>query len=57
MFTLHRDRVKNGKMIRGVEKTRAITPELRQILKQAISEFSHSLDSDKNELIADVLIE
>ena len=41
-------------MIRGVEKNRAVTPELRQILKQAISEFSHSLDSDKNELIADV---
>ena len=54
VYELHRERVKNGKMIRGVEKTRAMTPELRQILKQAISEFSHSLDSDKNELIADV---
>jgi|TARA_B100000131_G_scaffold26923_1_gene25620 TrmH family RNA methyltransferase len=54
VYELHRDRVKNGKMIRGVEKTRAVTPELRQILKQAISEFSHSLDSEKNELIADV---
>ena len=54
VYELHSDRVKNGKMIRGVEKTRAMTPELRQILKQAISEFSHSLDSDKNELIADV---
>ena len=31
-----------------------MTPELRQILKQAVSEFSHSLDSDKKELIADV---
>ena len=54
VYELHRDRVKRGKMIRGVEKKRAVTPELRQILKQAISEFSHSLDSDKNELIADV---
>ena len=42
-------------MVRGVEKERVITPELRKILKQAISEFSESLDSDKKELIQDVI--
>ena len=41
-------------MIRGVEKIRAVNPELRQILKQSILEFSSSLDSDKTELIGDV---
>jgi len=54
VYELHRDRVLHGTMIRGVEKQRAISPELRQILKQAISEFSSSLDSEKNDLIADV---
>ena len=54
VYELHRDRVKNGGEILGVNKKNAITPELRQILKQAISEFSNSLDSDINELIADV---
>ena len=41
-------------MVRGVSKERILSPELRLILKQAINEFSGSLDSDKNELIADV---
>jgi TrmH family RNA methyltransferase len=54
VYELHRDRVKNGGGILGVNKKNAITPKLRQILKQAISEFSDSLDSDINELIADV---
>ncbi|MAH90861.1 MAG: hypothetical protein CMA11_03740 [Euryarchaeota archaeon] len=54
VYELHRDRVIHGTMIRGVEKQRAITPELRQILKQAIDEFSSSLDSEKTELIGDV---
>ncbi len=54
VYELHRDRVKNGGEILGVNKKNAITPELRQILKQAISEFSNSLDSDITELIADV---
>ena len=48
VYELHRDRVKNGGEILGVNKKNAITPELRQILKQAISEFSNSLDSDIN---------
>ena len=54
VYELHRDRVKNGGAILGVDKKRAITPQLRQILKQAISEFADSLDSDINELVADV---
>ena len=41
-------------MVRGVEKQRALHPELRKILKQSIDEFAVSLDSDKNELIGDV---
>ena len=55
VYELHRDRVISGTMVRGVEKERVITPELRKILKQAISEFSVSLDSDKKELIQDVI--
>lgn len=55
VYELHRDRVISGTMVRGVEKERVITPELRKILKQAISEFSESLDSDKKELIQDVI--
>ena len=55
VYELHRDRVINGNMIRGVQKERALDPELRLILKQAIAEFSYSLDSDKKELIADVI--
>ena len=54
VYELHRDRVIHGTMIRGVEKIRAVNPELRQILKQSILEFSSSLDSDKTELIGDV---
>ena len=54
MYELHRDRVIHGTMVRGVEKERALHPELRKILKQSIDEFAASLDSDKNELIGDV---
>ena len=54
VYELHRDRVLHGTMIRGVDKIRAVNPELRQILKQSILEFSSSLDSDKTELIGDV---
>ena len=54
VYELHRDRVIHGTMIRGVEKIRAVNPELRQILKQSVLEFSSSLDSDKTELIGDV---
>ena len=39
----------------GVELERALTPQLRLILKQAIDEFAQSLDSDKQELISDVI--
>ncbi|MEC8669711.1 MAG: RNA methyltransferase [Candidatus Thermoplasmatota archaeon] len=54
VYELHRDRVIHGTMVRGVEKERALHPELRKILKQSIDEFASSLDSDKNELIGDV---
>jgi len=54
VYELHRDRVIHGTMIKGVEKERALHPELRQILKQSIDEFAASLDSDKNDLIGDV---
>jgi tRNA/rRNA methyltransferase len=54
VYELHRDRILNGISIKGVEKNRVLSPELRQILKQSINEFSHSLDSDKKELIADL---
>ena len=55
VYELHRDRVLNGEQIMGVNTTRALTPGLRKILKQSIDEFAHSLDSDKNELVADVI--
>jgi len=54
VYELHRDRVKNGLSVLGVEKNRVITPQLRQILKQSIYEFADSLDSDIGDLIADV---
>ena len=54
VYELHRDRVKNGLSVIGVQKNRGLKPKLRQILKQSISEFAGSLDSDINELIADV---
>ena len=54
VYELHRDRVKHGVPILGVDKNRAINPQLRQILKQSIDEFADSIDSDINELIADV---
>jgi len=54
VYELHRDRILHGSSILGVEKKRAMTPNIRQILKQAIHEFAHSLDSEKKELIADV---
>ena len=54
VYELHRDRVINGTNVKGVHKERALSPELRKILKQAISEFCDSLDGDKNDLISDV---
>ena len=54
VYELHRDRVINGANVKGVLKERALSPELRKILKQAISEFCESLDGDKNDLISDV---
>ena len=44
----------NGASIKGVIKQRGLTPQLRQILKQSIEDFSNSLDTDINDLIADV---
>ena len=54
VYELHRDRIIHGTSIIGVEKQRALSPILRQILKQSINDFSQSLDSEKKELIADV---
>ena len=55
VYELHRDRVLNGEQVMGVNTNRALTPGLRQILKQSIDEFARSLDSNKNELVADVI--
>ena len=54
VYELHRDRVMNGQQVKGVSKERSLSPELRKILKQSITEFCASLDSDKKELITDV---
>lgn len=54
VYELHRDRILNGASIKGVIKQRGLTPQLRQILKQSIEDFSNSLDTDINDLIADV---
>ena len=39
VYELHRDRVIQGENVKGVQKERALTPELRRILKQSIAEF------------------
>ena len=54
VYELHRDRVINGGSVKGVRKERSLSPELRKILKQSITEFCNSLDGDKNDLISDV---
>jgi TrmH family RNA methyltransferase len=55
VYELHRDRIINGEEVMGVELERALTPQLRVILKQAIDEFAQSLDSDKQDLVCDVI--
>ena len=54
VYELHRDRVINGENVKGVQKNRTLTPQLRKILKQSIAEFCDSLDGEKNDLISDV---
>ena len=54
VYELHRDRVINGEKVKGVQKERSLSPQLRKILKQSITEFCNSLDGDKNDLISDV---
>ena len=54
VYELHRDRIINGGHVKGVTKERSLSPELRRILKQSISEFCGSLEGDKNDLISDV---
>ena len=54
VYELHRDRVINGEKVKGVLKERSLSPQLRKILKQSITEFCNSLDGDKNDLISDV---
>ena len=54
VYELHRDRVINGENVKGVRKERSLSPQLRKILKQSISEFCESLDGEKNDLISDV---
>ena len=41
--------------ITGVVAEREMTPELRTILKQSVLELSKSLDTDKQELLQDVI--
>lgn len=55
VYELHRDRVINSSNITGVVAERELSPELRTILKQSIFELSDSLDSDKKELLQDVI--
>ncbi len=54
VYELHRDRVINGQTVKGVRKERVLSPQLRKILKQSITDFCESLDGDKNDLISDV---
>ena len=54
VYELHRDRVINGETVKGVRKDRVLSPQLRKILKQSITDFCESLDGDKNDLISDV---
>ena len=54
VYELHRDRVINGESVKGVRKERVLSPQLRKILKQSITDFCESLDGDKNDLISDV---
>lgn len=54
VYELHRDRVINGEAVKGVRKERVLSPQLRKILKQSITDFCESLDGDKNYLISDV---
>jgi len=54
VYELHRNRIINGGHVKGVTKERSLSPELRRILKQSISEFCGSLEGDKNDLISDV---
>ena len=54
VYELHRDRVVNGETVKGVRKERVLSPQLRKILKQSITDFCESLDGDKNDLISDV---
>jgi len=54
VYELHRDRVVNGETVKGVRKERVLSPQLRKILKQSITDFCESLDGDKKDLISDV---
>ena len=54
VYELHRDRVKNGLNILGVDQERNLDSALRQILKQSISEFGSSLSINKSELVTEV---
>ncbi len=55
VYELHRDRVIDSSNITGVVAEREMTPELRTILKQSVLELSKSLDTDKQELLQDVI--
>ncbi|MGY8755220.1 MAG: RNA methyltransferase [Candidatus Poseidoniales archaeon] len=54
VYELHRDRVKNGLNILGVDQERNLDSSLRQILKQSISEFGSSLSINKSQLVTEV---
>lgn len=53
-YELHRDRIINGLTVKGVKNQKAISSDLRLILRKSIDDFCQSLDSDKSELINDV---
>ena len=53
-YELHRDRIINGLTVKGVKNQKAISSDLRLILRKSIDDFCQSLDSDKSDLINDV---
>jgi len=55
VYELHRDRMKNRNDIVGVVADRSLHPNLRTILKQSIHEMTQAMDTDKQELVSDVL--
>ena len=55
VYELHRDRVKNSKDIVGVVSERSLNPNLRTILKQSVKEMTDAMETDKQDLVNDVI--